>query len=80
MAVPEAAVDEYRRPETGEHHIRAARQVAAVQPEAEAPGVQPAAQDQLRFRVLAANAAHVESALGGREDICHAGLCRRGRR
>jgi hypothetical protein len=61
--VPEAAVNKDRGAETGEHQIRAAWEATIVQPKPETPTVQTAPQQQFGFRVLAANATHVEPPL-----------------
>jgi hypothetical protein len=74
VPVPETAVDKHGGPETREHHIRATGKVTTVQAETESTSVQSMAQQQFGFRILAANAAHVQLALRWRQNISHADL------
>lgn len=69
MAVPEAPVHEDHGPPCWEHEIGFSRQFRAMQAIAEAGSVQYAPDEQLRLRVLATDARHVESALFGRQRI-----------
>ncbi len=71
MAVPETAMHEDGRPISRKHQVRAARQVAGMQPEAQAGCVKTAAKDQFRLRVAAADADHIELSLRDRQDINH---------
>jgi hypothetical protein len=74
--MPEAAVNKHHSLKAREHKIWRAWQVATVKAEAEAARMQAAAQQQLGFRVLAVDAAHVESPLLCRQNICHTMLPR----
>ena len=71
MPVPEAAMHEDDGLVPRKHEIGLARKVFPVQPEAQAQGVQAAPKDHFRFCVAAANAAHIQSPLFGREHVCH---------
>jgi hypothetical protein len=62
MLVPEAAMDEHDGTVSGQHHVGAARQVAAVKPEAEAGGVQCTPYAQLGRGVAFADGAHTAAA------------------
>lgn len=72
MSVPEAPVHENRQPTPGQHHVRAARQVATVQTVSRAEPPKHAAHRQLRSRVLLAHPAHHGGALLRAEDVAHA--------
>jgi hypothetical protein len=63
MPMPEAAVNEYDRAVLGKDEIRAARQFASLQAEAETEGMQSAADDQFRSRIAPPDTAHVEATL-----------------
>ena len=73
--MPETAVDEQDFSAAGEHQVRLPWQtggtVASVQPEPISGGVQKAADQKLRFCVLAPDAGHVSAALLGSEDVGH---------
>lgn len=71
MPVPEAAVNEDRRPVARKNQIRSAGNVFRMQPEPEPLTMQAAADQTLRLSVTAADAAH-HAASGGRiHDIGH---------
>ncbi len=70
MLMPEAAVHQYYFPARREDNVRVSWQVATMQPETVSEAVNEAAQNNLRARVLAANAPHVRAA-PFRADLIH---------
>ena len=69
MPMPETAVDEDDLAPTGEDQVGRAGQVAAMQAEAVAEGVDQATDGELGAGVLAADAGHAFGALGGGEAV-----------
>lgn len=69
--MPEAAMYQNNSLVPREYQIRPAGQSATVQAKPQAGCMQPPPQQQLRPGVTAADAAHVQTALFGREDVCH---------
>ena len=69
MSVPETAMHQDNSAVSWKQKIRTSRQVLAMQPEAQAPGVQPPSQDKLRLCVPSLYAAHVEPPLFRRKDV-----------
>lgn len=71
MSMPEAAVHENYGLVAREGQVRPAGQFWRMEPEAQAERMEAASEYQLRFRVTAANAAHVEPPLGDRQNVSH---------
>ena len=69
MTVPEAAVHEDHRGESGQHEIRPTRQIATMQAEPVPESVDELTHRSLRCRVLAADAGHESIAVCLREDV-----------
>ena len=63
VPMPEATVYENCLAPTAKHKIGRSRQIAPVQPVAVAQTVCHAAHEELRFSVLAADAAHIHATL-----------------
>ena len=63
VLVPEASVDEHGDSARGEHQVGLAGQVAAVEPEAQPPGVQVSADRHFGLGVLATHTRHDAAAL-----------------
>ena len=59
VAMPEAPIDEQYSVMAWQHQIWLAGQLLVMQPKSEAPGVEPAPDQQLRFRVTAPYSSHV---------------------
>lgn len=72
-SVPEAAVDKDNRPQSGQHHIRPAWQVAAKRVSKPSPPKR-LSKANLRDRICPANARHTKATLRLRQNICHANL------
>ena len=77
MAVPEAAVHEYNLLVFGQHDVRPAGQIIAMQPEPKAALVQKRAHDLFGLRVLGTDLRHYAAALFGRESVGHGLSCSR---
>ena len=67
--MPETAVDQDHLPPAGKDQVGRAGQIAAMQAEAVAEGVDQTADGQLGAGVLAANARHAFGALDGVERV-----------
>src|ERR1035437_7868938 len=80
MSVPETAVHKHDRSETGEDQIGAARQVLAVEPEAQPSTVQAGAQCEFWLGVASSDAAHVEPSLFEGQNVGHTFLTLSARR
>jgi hypothetical protein len=72
MSMPEAAMHENHSVEARKNEIRSAGQVFPVKPEAQSARMQAAPQQQFRFCVATADAAHIEPPLFGCENVRHA--------
>lgn len=80
VRMPEASVDKYHFPPRSKHEVRLSWQILPVQPEAVTHAVNHAAYRQLRTHPLAADAAHVFTAVHGsqlRNDGLLVDLCGR---
>ena len=80
MRVPETSVHKYHFPPRDKHQIRLSRKILPVQPETETHPVHEAAHRQLGKHPLAADAAHVLTAVHGsqlRNDGLLVDLCGR---
>ena len=74
VAMPEAAVDEGDGGMPGQHDVRGAGKVAAVETEAVAHAVQEGTDGQFGLGVRAADAGHEGGAGGGSEEVGHVKL------
>lgn len=71
MTMPETAVHEHDRAQSGKHDVGLARQIKTVDAEPEATPVQETTDQFLRFRVTATNPGHHAAARGAVYNICH---------
>ena len=62
VPVKKAASDVNERFETSEDNIRGARQLFVMKSKAKAAGMEPAAYQHFRFRILAADGSHIAAA------------------
>src|SRR6476659_6764704 len=75
MPVPEAAVDEDRRPVSRQHEVGSTGQSLSMEPEPVAAGMQVPANAELGFGVDPANATHHPAAGRSVDDVRHGSDC-----